>query len=41
VAAGVQAIYGGGFDTFADPRWYSYRRDGKHSGRFATLIWRV
>ncbi len=40
-AAGVQAIYGGGFDTFADPRWYSYRRDGKHSGRFATLIWRV
>lgn len=40
-AAGVQAVYGGGFDTCRDPRWYSYRRDGKHSGRFASLIWRV
>jgi YfiH family protein len=40
-AAGVQAIYGGGFDTYGDTRWYSYRRDGKHSGRFASLIWRV
>ncbi|HXE78837.1 MAG TPA: peptidoglycan editing factor PgeF [Rhodanobacter sp.] len=40
-AAGVQAVYGGGFDTYGDPRWYSYRRDGKHSGRFASLIWRV
>jgi len=40
-AAGVQAVYGGGFDTCGDPRWYSYRRDGRHSGRFASLIWRV
>ena len=38
--AGVQAIYGGSFDTCRDARWYSYRRDGKHSGRFASLIWR-
>ncbi len=38
-AAGVTRIFGGGFDTFADPRFYSYRRDGARSGRFATLIW--
>lgn len=38
-AAGVSQIFGGGFDTFADPRLYSYRRDGARSGRFATLIW--
>lgn len=38
--AGVSAIYGGGFDTAADPRFYSYRRDGVRSGRFASLIWR-
>ncbi|MEO8747914.1 MAG: peptidoglycan editing factor PgeF [Rhodanobacter sp.] len=38
-AAGVQRIYGGGFDTFTDTRWYSYRRDGYRSGRFASLIW--
>jgi len=37
--AGVPAIYGGGFDTLADPRFYSYRRDAARSGRFATLIW--
>lgn len=37
--AGVSAIYGGGFDTLADPRFYSYRRDAARSGRFATLIW--
>jgi YfiH family protein len=36
---GVTRIHGGGFDTFADPRFYSYRRDGEHSGRFASLIW--
>ena len=35
------AIHGGGFDTFTDPRLYSYRRDGASSGRFATLIWCV
>jgi YfiH family protein len=38
-AAGVTRIFGGDFDTFADPRFYSYRRDGARSGRFATLIW--
>jgi hypothetical protein len=37
--AGVSAIYGGGFDTLADPRFYSYRRDAARSGRFASLIW--
>jgi YfiH family protein len=39
-AAGVSSIYGGGFDTLTDPRFYSYRRDGERSGRFASLIWR-
>ncbi|KZC24343.1 laccase [Rhodanobacter thiooxydans] len=38
-AAGVARIHGGGFDTHADPRFYSYRRDGARSGRFASLIW--
>ncbi len=31
--------YGGDFDTFRDARFYSYRRDGARSGRFASLIW--
>ncbi|MEP6896980.1 MAG: peptidoglycan editing factor PgeF [Rhodanobacter sp.] len=38
-AAGVQRIHGGGFDTLADERFYSYRRDGACSGRFASLVW--
>lgn len=38
-AAGIDRIYGGGLDTFSDPRFYSYRRDGARSGRFASLIW--
>ena len=37
--AGVERIYRDDFDTFTDPRFYSYRRDGARSGRFATLIW--
>jgi YfiH family protein len=37
--AGLDRIHGGGFDTHADPRFYSYRRDGARSGRFASLIW--
>jgi YfiH family protein len=37
-AAGVHRIFGGGLDTFADPRFYSYRRD-RTTGRFASLIW--
>lgn len=38
-AAGVTRIHGGGFDTRADMRFYSYRREGAQSGRFASLIW--
>jgi len=38
-ALGVARISGGGFDTFADARLYSYRRDGAYSGRMASLIW--
>lgn len=38
-AAGVGRIHGGGFDTHADTRFYSYRREGARSGRFASLIW--
>ena len=37
--AGVTDVYGGGFDTFGDARFYSYRCDGARSGRMATLIW--
>jgi YfiH family protein len=37
-AAGVERIFGGGFDTLTDERFYSYRRDGERSGRFASLI---
>lgn len=39
-AAGVSRVHGGGFDTFADPRFYSYRRQAQ-TGRFASLIWRA
>ena len=38
-ALGVSHVYGGDFDTFRDQRFYSYRRDGARSGRFASLIW--
>lgn len=38
-SVGVERIYGGDFDTFRDARFYSYRRDGQRSGRFASLIW--
>ncbi len=37
-ALGVVRVHGGGFDTFADARFYSYRRDAR-TGRFASLIW--
>lgn len=37
-ACGVSAVYGGGFCTFSDPRFYSYRRAAR-TGRFASLIW--
>jgi len=38
--AGVTRIHGGGFDTFADTRFHSYRRE-RQTGRFASLVWRV
>ena len=38
--AGVSRVHGGGFDTCADPRFYSYRRQPQ-TGRFASLIWRA
>ena len=37
-ASGVTAVFGGGFCTFSDPRFYSYRRAAR-TGRFASLIW--
>lgn len=38
-AAGVQAVYGGGFCTYTErERFFSFRRDGE-CGRMATLIW--
>jgi polyphenol oxidase len=39
--AGLTQVYGGGFDTLVDSRFYSYRRDAAGSGRFASLIWLV
>ena len=39
--AGVNSIYGGGLCTYSDAdRFFSYRRDGRRSGRMATLVWR-
>jgi len=38
-ALGIANVHGGGFDTRTDERFYSYRRDGVNSGRFASLIW--
>ncbi|MFC5697952.1 peptidoglycan editing factor PgeF [Pseudomonas sp. GCM10022186] len=37
-ARGVTAVYGGGFCTVSDPRFYSYRRAAQ-TGRFASLVW--
>ncbi|MDP3846293.1 MAG: peptidoglycan editing factor PgeF [Pseudomonas sp.] len=39
-ACGVAAVYGGGFCTVSDPRFYSYRRAAR-TGRFASLVWLV
>ncbi len=36
--AGVQAVYGGGFCTVSDTRFYSFRRQAQ-TGRFASLVW--
>jgi polyphenol oxidase len=35
--AGVQDIQVHSPDTFTDPQWHSFRRDGEHSGRNATI----
>lgn len=35
---GVSQVYGGGFDTYTDPRFYSFRRDNV-TGRFLSIIW--
>ena len=41
-AAGIEQVYGGDFCTYADAEhFYSYRRDGKQSGRMASLIWKA
>ena len=38
-AAGISAVFGGQWCTYADPlRFFSYRRDGQ-CGRMAALIW--
>ncbi|MNP55235.1 Laccase domain protein YfiH [compost metagenome] len=37
-ARGVTAVYGGGFCTVTDSRFFSYRR-APRTGRFASLIW--
>jgi len=39
-SVGISRVYGGGFCTVTDERFYSYRRDGGQTGRMATLIWR-
>jgi len=39
---GLIQVHGGEFCTLTDEkRFYSYRRDGRQSGRMATLIWRA
>jgi len=38
-ALGVRAVYGGGFCTVNDRRFFSHRRDQGASGRMAGLIW--
>jgi len=35
---GVTVVYGGGFCTVTDPRFFSYRRASR-TGRFASLVW--
>ncbi|WP_257266362.1 peptidoglycan editing factor PgeF [Endozoicomonas sp. ONNA2] len=39
---GIKQVFGGEFCSFdQSDLFYSYRRDGKSSGRMASLIWRV
>ena len=35
---GITAVYGGGFCTVTDPRFFSYRRSPR-TGRFASMVW--
>jgi copper oxidase (laccase) domain-containing protein len=35
---GVTQVHGGGYCTYQDARFYSYRRDGV-TGRMAALVW--
>ena len=35
---GITTVYGGGFCTVTDPRFFSYRRSPR-TGRFASLVW--
>jgi copper oxidase (laccase) domain-containing protein len=37
-AAGVAAVFGGGYCTASEDRFFSFRRDGT-TGRMASLIW--
>ena len=37
-ALGVNGVYGGALCSYADRRFYSYRREGR-TGRMASLIW--
>lgn len=38
--AGIQAVFGGEYCTYSDSaQFFSYRRDGKRSGRMGTFIW--
>jgi len=38
--AGVDAVFGGEYCTYSNPaRFFSYRRDGKRSGRMGSFIW--
>lgn len=37
-AMGIRDIAGGGWCTYADPRFYSFRREGR-TGRMAALVW--
>ena len=37
-AKGVQRVYGGGYCTYSDPRFFSYRRD-RDQRRLAAAVW--
>ena len=37
-ARGITAVYGGGYCTVSDARFFSYRRSSR-TGRFASLVW--